>query len=306
MQLFDFLRSLFLQNPADKLSSKLKQEVVLKHQVEQTEQVLINFSRYRKDASSKNVGLTIRGVEGSGKTRFIAEFLLDYFLAVGVIEKRLLYKFNNVEFTRREPSFKRILNLTKNPTQLENAFTELEPGGIIMLDDFHANSIHLSATLHNVKTLLNTEEHAKTLVILSGAFKKLQTVRSAKFESESIFPSEFELIINTPSLNQLTQMFVDYTSQKDFTVKSTALPTLKYYFKIKQENSNISRALADKGHLNNDEVVNFSYASEFTKLLDSIKLNSVDRDIEIAQIRQSPIFLETSTLYKQLKQKNKS
>ena len=306
MKLFDFLSSSFPKSPINELKSKLKQEVTLKYQIEQTERVLMNFSKFRQEDSSKNIGLAIRGVEGVGKTRFAAKFLLDYFLGIGLIEQRLFYKFNNREFTRSAPSFKRVLDLTKNPDQIEHAFTELEPGGIIMLDDFQANSIHFPATLHNIKALLKTEEHAKTLVILAGAFRKLHSIRTAKFDIESIFPSEFELIINPPSLNQLTKMFIDYAAQKNFTLEGSIVKTLRYYFKIKKECWKMSSELKDKGHLNRDEVVNFNYASEFPKLLNSIKITDPNLEIDVAQIRQSPIFLETATLYEKLKQKVKT
>ena len=312
MEIFEILKSIFSSselsnNQAVKeLRNKLEIHPIRRHQVNEIEEILSSFISYRF-SSKKNVGLSINAVEGAGKTHFIIEFLSDYFKLTGITKGNKIYKLNSRQLVMMKPYFEKKLIIEKNKNsylKLQNILNNLELGSIVILDDFYSKEPVLPYLFETIESILNNKRYNQTCFILSGGYQKMKFIRK-DYQIEYLFPLKFELQFTAPTLNQLVELFIDYMRVREIKFENNVIPTLKYYFKKKQELSKMSRNLIYNGKLDKKEKITFAYARELEDFLNSIILTKGNTNIliQVSDVRNSPLFLKNERKYNDLKRK---
>jgi hypothetical protein len=304
MKWFDLFQSLFgsgeddSRSSLEELNKKLAGHPILRHQVEEIDSTLTKYVQHRVSNRSSNLGLSLNAPEGAGKTHFIIEFLRPFFMSMRLIRNDSVFKLSNRKFVHMHPTFYTIVDVASRPEELENSLASIRPGGILMIDDFHAKNMVLPLILEGSKRLLLDSRHDKTLLMLSGGFQRLKHIREA-FDIEGIFPADLELKFSAPSLNQLVDMFLKYAASKGISVRESAVPTLKFYFRLKQESARMSQDLFREHKVDSRDVVRFVYAKEFEGLVSSILSQGGD-DLDIYSLKECDAFLDLRDQHKRL------
>lgn len=195
------------------------------------------------------------GVEGSGKTKFLSKYLLQYLMAHNIIQNRLIKKIYYG-------------NINSNDDLIN--FLEDNKDGIIILSGL----THIEKKGVDVETIINETLHRsdfnKTLFILSGTEIYNQFI-CEKYGWAKNYNIQFNF--PAPDKVRLTNMFKDYLFEKtgqDLT--DCAVKELQYYFillkSIKQQRFIISKS-GIKNY--NYQARTFMYASEMPSLLNEIK-----------------------------------
>ena len=304
MALLDSLTSLFSSQHRKhykafkELRAKLKQHEVIQYYHEETAATLLKFSKQRRHAP-KNIGMVIRGTMNIGKTQLVTKILNTYFLATDLISQNVVYKIHSYGVSLQRPVLKTLVDFRNGRFSFEQVFNDIKPGSIIIVDNPHLRSPYSPSLMSEIKLLLAAEKHAKTLVILCASFKKLEKIR-AKFDIDTQFPPEFEIKIEL-SLDQTSELFVRYAAAKGFKIAPGTVPTLKYYFSIRHQNSRLSNILIGENKLDRSYYTYFAYKTEFENLLTSITEQKLPEQIDIPTIRHSEIFIESSNFNQKLK-----
>lgn len=307
MSLLDRFTSLFSirkkrqRETLKKLHHDLRKHEIIQYHFTETITTLQKFSKQRSASKSKNIGMIVRGTMSVGKTKFIVKILSPYFFKIGLIDQNLVYKIHPNGINIQKPISKVLADFRTDSLSLEQIFENLKPGGIIIIDNPSLVSVHSSVIIEQIKILMAAKKHAKTLLVLCASFKKLEKIR-AKFEIDSNFPSEFEVKLEL-SLDQISELFIKYAESKGFRVAQNVIPTLKYYFSLRHQNSKLSNILIGQKKIDSSYYTYFTYKNEFVKLLSSITEINTPNQINISNIRQSKIFLETCDLNQKLKRK---
>lgn len=243
----------------------ISKEEVLRHMQTNIENLFYNLIVAIRGKNPVVPYLTVHGTPGSGKTDSIHQYLQQYLILIGAIEK-----------TRK--NIDKIHQLNLNEIGLEGrtadqVITEREEsckGSILILDEFYDEHPHASEIASLIRRIHSSPEYRTTMVILSGSYRNNVNFID-RYELGDLFPGEYSLNYLTPRPKEIAQLFVAHAKRKDYRVTPAAVKHLEIYFERLKKIKKMHQKLHRQGTVNygkNKRI--FGNASEIRPLFNQL------------------------------------